>query len=144
MKRDNRPAMEQVKSGFKIAGGILSSFAAFVLFAVSYIDIMHPENKHLTAGWILLVATALAMFASVQVWARWFCAIVSYAAVRCTLFIIPALMGFSRVPSGTSLLQLRRFVSWHFVAFASMTGAVSLLLTESALQLQRCSCHWTP
>ena len=98
MKRDNRPVMEQVKSGFKIAGGILSSFAAFVLFGVSYIDIMHPENKHLAVGWMLLVATALTMFASVQVWARWFCAIVSYAAVRCTMFIIPALMGFSRVP----------------------------------------------
>jgi hypothetical protein len=35
-----------VKSGFKIAGAILTSFAAITLFIVGDVDVTTPEKQH--------------------------------------------------------------------------------------------------
>jgi hypothetical protein len=43
---DKSPVIEQVKSGFKIAGAILTSFAAITLFIVGYVDVTTPEKQH--------------------------------------------------------------------------------------------------
>jgi hypothetical protein len=63
---DNRPAIEQVKSGFKIVGAILTSFAAMVLVSVGYLDITNPEKHRVGLGWVLLLATIVTMFFTVR------------------------------------------------------------------------------
>lgn len=83
---DQRPVIEQVKSGFKIAGAILTSFAAVVLFIVGYIDVTTPERQH-ALGWTILVAVATTLLFTVKFWATWFCGVASYLAVRSTLLI---------------------------------------------------------
>jgi hypothetical protein len=85
---DNRPAIEhQVKSGFKIVGAILASFAAMVLVSVGYLDITNPEKHRVSLGWVLLLTTIVTMFFTVRFWASWFCGIASYLAVRSTFLI---------------------------------------------------------
>lgn len=85
---DERPVIEQVKSGFKIAGAILSSFAAFVLFLTGYSYIVGGgEQRSSALGWLLVMATTVTMFATVHFWAKWFCGIVSYGAVRATVLV---------------------------------------------------------
>jgi hypothetical protein len=85
---DKRPAIEQVKSGFRIVGAILTSFAAIVLFTVGYIDITKPEKQHVALGWVILLTTVVSMLFTVRFWATWFCGIVSYLAVRLTWFVL--------------------------------------------------------
>jgi hypothetical protein len=85
---DNRPAIEQVKSGFKIVGAILTSFAAMVIFCVGYFDIVNPEKQRVGLGWVVLLTTILTMFFTVRFWANWFCGIASYLAVRSTFLVL--------------------------------------------------------
>jgi hypothetical protein len=84
---DDRPAIEQVKSGFRIVGAILISFAAFLLFYVSYSDITKPEKQRVGLGWVILLTTMVAMFFTVRYWANWFCGVASYLAMRCTFLV---------------------------------------------------------
>jgi hypothetical protein len=90
---DERPAIEQVKSGFRIVGAILTSFAAFVLFTIGYIDIVTPEKQRAALGWVILLTTVTAMSLTVRFWATWFCGIVAYFAVRSTALVFFALRG---------------------------------------------------
>ena len=63
---DKSPVIEQVKSGFKIAGAILTSFAAITLFIVGYADVTTPDTVR--AG--LVAATiGLLLFGSLGIWA---------------------------------------------------------------------------
>jgi len=83
---DERPAIEQVKSGLKIVGAILSSFAAFLLFAIGYVDITRPEWQHIALGWLLLMTTVAAMFVTVHFWADGSAdsLVISLCAARCS------------------------------------------------------------
>jgi hypothetical protein len=84
---DNRPAIEQVKSGFKIVGAILTSFAALVVFLIGYADVTNPEHQRVGLGWVILVTAVITMFFTVRFWANWFCGIASYLALRSMLLI---------------------------------------------------------
>jgi hypothetical protein len=95
---DQRPVIEQVKSGFKIAGAILTSFAAVVLFIVGYVDVTTPERQHVALGWTILVAVAVTLLFTVKFWATWFCGVASYLAVRSTLLIFFAHKGKLSLP----------------------------------------------
>ena len=75
---DQRPVIEQVKSGFKIAAAILTSFAAVVLFIVGYVGVTTPERQHVALGWIILVVVAATLLFTVKFWATWFCGVASY------------------------------------------------------------------
>src|SRR6266852_8593021 len=98
MKRDERSITEQVKSGFRIVGAILASFAAFLVFGTGYRYVTGPEQQHVVIGWILLLATVVTMLVSVRLWANWFCGIVSYAAVCCIFLLVSASAGWIRAP----------------------------------------------
>jgi hypothetical protein len=93
MKRDERSITEQVKSGFRIVGAILASFAAFLVFSVGYSYVARPEQQRIVTGWIILVATVTIMFVTVRFWANWFCGIVSYVAVRSIVLLVLVLVG---------------------------------------------------
>ncbi len=90
---EKRPAIEQVKSGFRIAGAILTSFAAFLLFTIGYVDVTTPEKQYGGLGWVILLTTVVSMFVTVRFWATWFCGIVSYLALRSTLLVLFAQKG---------------------------------------------------
>ena len=90
---DDRPAIEQVKSGFKIVGAMLASFAAMVLFFIGYIAVTSPEKQRVVLGSVLLLATIITMFFTVRFWAKWFCGIASYVAVRSTFLIFSVQKG---------------------------------------------------
>src|SRR5690348_6189606 len=81
-----RPVIEQVKSGFKIVAAILFSFAAFLAVEVSYLGItQHSAKLSHPSAWALLTMIVVLMFLTVRFWAKWFCGIVSYLAVRSML-----------------------------------------------------------
>lgn len=93
---DQRPTVEQVKSGFKIAGMILTSFVAVVLFVVGYGDATTPEKHHVALGWTVLIAVIAAMLFTVKFCAVWFCAVASYLAVRSKVVASLILLGHKR------------------------------------------------
>lgn len=113
---DERPAIEQVKSGFKIAGAILSSFAAFLLFGVGYIDITRPEHQEPAVGSLILVTLVVAMFLTVRFWVKWFCGIVSYLAVRSTFLVFFAGRG-----------RFSELSFWSAVAFSASLWFMAIL-----------------
>jgi hypothetical protein len=84
---DKRPVIEQVKSGFKIAGAILISSAAALSFISGYIDVVTPEKGHVALGWAILVVVTATLLFTVRFWANWFCGVASYLAVRSTFLI---------------------------------------------------------
>lgn len=100
---DKRPVAEQVKSGFKIAGAILISFAAFVLFIFGYNNVVNPEKQHIALGWALLIAVAATLLFTVRFWAAWFCGVASYMAVRSTFLIFFVHRGKLSVPIAIGL-----------------------------------------
>ncbi len=137
---DQRPTVEQVKSGFKIAGMILTSFVAVVLFVVGYGDVTTPEKHHVALGWTVLIAVIAAMLFTVKFWAVWFCAVASYLAVRSTVVASLILFGHKRkllMPNAIGialalwlitilsikLYERRRFSKFNRVCFtAAATG----------------------
>jgi hypothetical protein len=84
---DDRPAIEQVKSGFRIVGAFLASFAAMLLFRAGYINITNPNTQRVGLGWVILLATVITMLFTVRFWADWFCGIAGYLAVRSTFLM---------------------------------------------------------
>jgi prolipoprotein diacylglyceryltransferase len=84
---DNRSTIEQVKSGFRIVGAFLTSFAAWVLFTIGYIDVIKPENQKVSLGLTLLLVTIITMLLTVRFWANWFGGVASSLALRSTLLI---------------------------------------------------------
>jgi hypothetical protein len=83
-----RPAIEQVKSGFQIAAAILIYALAICSFVVGYNDVTQPERHQVALGWTLLVLTSFAMFFTFRFWVKWFCGIACYVALRSTLLLL--------------------------------------------------------
>ena len=100
---DRRSVIEQVKSGFKIASAILTSFAAVMLFTVGYVDVTTPERRHVALGWLILITVAATLLFTVKFWAAWFCGVASYLAVRSTLLIFFAHKGKLSLPIAIGL-----------------------------------------
>jgi hypothetical protein len=114
---DKRPVIEQVKSGFKIVGAILTSFAAITLFIVGYVDVTTPERQHVALGWMILVAISATLLLTVRFWATWFCVIASYLAVRSTLLIFFAHKGKLSLPIAIGLTVSLWLIAIHSVRF---------------------------
>jgi hypothetical protein len=116
-----RRVIDQVKSGFKIVAAILFSFAAFLLVGISYVGITQdsPKLSHGSA-WALLITMVMLMFLTVRFWAKWFCGITSYLAVRSMLLPLFAGRGsLSDVPirsavAITASFWLMAILSIHF------------------------------
>ena|SRR6266849_3793383 len=115
MKRDERSITEQVKSGFRIVGAILASFAAFLVFGTGYRYVTGPEQQHVVIGWILLLATVVTMLVSVRLWANWFCGIVSYIAVRSIVLLVFVFIGRIQAPL------------WYVSSFCGLVWVLALL-----------------
>jgi hypothetical protein len=139
-----RRVIEQVKSGFKIVAAILFSFAAFLLVGISYVGITQdsPKLSHGSA-WALLMTMTMLMFVTVRFWAKWFCGITSYLAVRSMLLPLFAGRGsLSDVPLRSAvaitasfwlmaILSIHFYRRHHFSIFdqVSITGAaISLFI----------------
>ncbi len=115
MRRDQRSVREQVKSGLRIAGEILASFAAFLAFSTGYSYVARPEQQRVVIGWIILVTTVVIMFASVRVWANWFCGVVSYIAVRSIVLLFLVLVGLVHASV------------WYVAGFCGLAWLLALL-----------------
>jgi len=144
-----RRIIEQVKSGFKIVAAILFSVAAFFLVSLGYLGITQdsPKLSHV-AAWALFTTMVAVMLVTVRFWAKWFCGIVSYLAVRSTL--LPLFAGRGRladVPLRSALtiaaaFWLMAILSIHFYRrnhfsifdqFSVTTAAVSLFVAFARL-----------
>jgi hypothetical protein len=116
-----RRVIKQVKSGFKILAAILFSFGAFSLVGIAYVSIIQdsPKLSHGSA-WVLLVAMVMLMFVTVRFWARWFCGIISYLALRSMLLPLFAGSGslsdlpFRSAVAITASFWLMAILSIHF------------------------------
>lgn len=62
---DERPPLEQVKSGFRIVGAMLLCLAAFLLFSKGYTLLTARHDAQATVGWILLATTGGTLFLTV-------------------------------------------------------------------------------
>lgn len=94
--KDNRPPLEQVKSGFKIVGAMLLSLAAFVMFSKGCALVTANPDRQVTLGWTLLIVTAAALFVTVRYWAGVFFAVVAYCALRSTILVVLIVVGLIR------------------------------------------------
>jgi hypothetical protein len=135
---DKRPVIEQVKSGFKIAGAILTSFAAVILFTVSYVDVTTPERQHVALGWMILITIAATLLFTVRFWATWFCGVASYLAVRSTLLIFFAHKGKLSLPIAIGItvsLWLIAILSIKFYKKRGFSKFDQICITTAALCL---------
>jgi hypothetical protein len=135
---DKRPVSEQVKSGFKITGAILVSFAAVVLFIIGYTDVVTPEKQHVALGWTILVATAATLMFTVRFWANWFCGVASYLAVRSTFLIFFAHKGKLSLPIAVGLtvsLWLMAILSIRFYKKRKFSKFDQIGITTAAICL---------
>ena len=94
--KDERPPLEQVKSGFKIVGAMLLCLAAFLLFSKSYALLSGNRDGPVTLGWILLCIEVGALFVTVRYWARIFFSVIAYCALRSTILVVLAVVGIAR------------------------------------------------
>lgn len=135
---DKRSVIEQVKSGFKIAGAILTSFAAVVLFMLGYIAATTPERQHVALGWMILIAIAATLLFTVKFWATWFCGVASYLAVRSTLLIFFSHKGKLSLPIAIGItisLWLIAILSIKFYKKRRFSKFDQVCITTSALCL---------
>jgi hypothetical protein len=116
-REDERPALEQVKSGFRIVGAMLLCLAAFLLFSKGYTLLTGRHDAQATVGWILLATTGGTLFLTVRYWARIFFAVVAYCAVRCTVLVIIALVGMAPDTSLWAAVVLNVCL-WGMTAFS--------------------------
>jgi len=137
---DQRQAIKHLKVGLKIVAAIIFSFAAFASVALSYIGItqgLHRDPR-LAAWWALLVTTAVIMFISVRFWARWFCGIISYLAVRTTLLALFAGkvgMSYRNAIGISASMWFMAILSIHFYRRHQFSSLDQLSLTAAAICL---------
>lgn len=115
--KDDRPPLEQVKSGFKIVGAMLLCLAAFLLFSKSCALLTGHRDGRLTLGWILLSAEAGVLFVTVRYWARNFFSVVAYCALRSTILVVLAVVGIARDISLLATVGLS-ICLWGMTAFS--------------------------
>ena len=88
--RDERSVGEQVRSGLRLAGWILLTFAVVgvtLLSEKTLLDRSAP-NLHRTAGACGLILVAILMFVSVERWGKWFVGALGYWIVK-SVFTLP-------------------------------------------------------
>jgi hypothetical protein len=112
--RDSRTIGEQIRSGFRLAGWILLTFALFVVLLGSTFLLTakggNPTVLHRFWGVCGLVSTATAMFFSVRYWAKWFVGLLGYLIFK---LAISLLMG--RTPSVPSIARPRLIILEYLV-----------------------------
>jgi hypothetical protein len=116
-RKDDRSPLEQVKSGFKIVGAMLLCLAAFLLFSKSYTLLTARREGQAILGWVLLSATAGALFVTVRDWASIFFSVVAYSALRCTVLVVLILAGTAPDTSLWSAVGLSVCL-WGMTAFS--------------------------
>jgi hypothetical protein len=112
--RDKRTIGEQIRSGFRLAGWILLTFALFVVLLLSALLLSakggNPTVFRRFLGACGIVSIATAMFISVRYWAKWFVGLLGYLIFK---LAISLLMG--RTPSMPSIARPRLVILEYLV-----------------------------
>jgi hypothetical protein len=83
---DRRTALEQAKSGLKIAGAMVSTVVIGIAFASAYVDVLGRNGAgHVLRGGLLAAAIGAVVLATTQYWRRWFFYIPVYLGMRTSL-----------------------------------------------------------
>jgi hypothetical protein len=91
MRRDERPVVEQIKSGFLIVTKMLAAVAIAVTFLLGFTLIRTPRNwPYIAFGWLLVTVSVVAMITTVRFWAAGFFGFVAYGALRSLAGILVA------------------------------------------------------
>ncbi len=84
--RDRRTPTEQVKSGLRIAGAMVSTVVVGIAFTYAYVDILGKSGAgHALRGWLLGAVTGAVVLATIEYWRRWFFFIPGYFGIRTSL-----------------------------------------------------------
>lgn len=119
MTRDKRPAMEQVKSGFLIAGKLLAAFCIAATFMAGCALIQTAGISYQIAiGWLLIIVSIVLMATTVTFWAAGFFGFIAYGALRC--------LGGTLVASSLHVSAL------YLVSIAASLFAMSILCIRFA------------
>jgi hypothetical protein len=71
---DRRPAAEQVKSGFKIAGAVAGSIVVLAMFGGGYLRITDSQRHQAgLAAWMMMTGAVSVLVLTENQWSRWFC-----------------------------------------------------------------------
>lgn len=86
---DERPARDQVKSGFVIVGKLLAAFAISMTFLAGCQFIRGSSGWHNSLlGWGLIIASIVVMTATVRFWVAGFVGFLAYGALRSLVGIL--------------------------------------------------------
>jgi len=112
--RDKRTIGEQIKSGFRLAGWILLTFALFVVLLGSAFLLTpkggNPTVFHRFLGACGVVSIATAMFFSVRYWAKWFVGLLGYLIFKLAISLL-----MSRTPSVPSIARPRLVILEYLI-----------------------------
>ena len=106
--RDKRTVGEQIKSGFRLAGWILLTFAFVTLVLASAAAVVGKANGNYTQaiyrllGACGLLATSTVMFITVRRWAKWFVGALLYMILKVAVSLL-----LGRTPSVPSITRPR-------------------------------------
>jgi hypothetical protein len=135
---DKRPAIEQVKSGLRLVGAMLTAFAAVLLISIGYIAVTTPQKQHVALGWLILLLTVSAMFATAQFWVNWFCGLACLAALRCTFlpfFVHQARLSLGAAIALSASLWLMAILSVQFYRTRKLSIFGQVSITTAAVCL---------
>ena len=84
---DKRPPLEQVKSGFRIAGTLLLGLSFFLALSMSvgFLTLrnnVETQGAHPIVGGLLLLLLSGILLVTTKVWSRWLFAILAYCAAK--------------------------------------------------------------
>jgi hypothetical protein len=83
VRRDKRSVKEQVKSGFLIAGKLVSAFCIATAFLTGC-ALVHEaaSSSKIVIGWLLITLSIVVMALTVRFWAAGFFGFIAYGALR--------------------------------------------------------------
>jgi hypothetical protein len=94
--RDERSVAEQVRSGLRLAGWVLLTFAVVGVTLLSEKVLLDKSttNGHKAAGVCGLILVATLMFVSVDRWGKWFFGVLGYWTLKVVIVLLfhPSLM----------------------------------------------------
>jgi len=116
---DKRTVWQQARSGFRLAGFVLLTFALCLLFLFSTILLTgRGQNRtpvHELLGGCGLLAIATVMFFSVRYWAKWYFAMLVYISFKLSLSLL-----LGRTPSVPSIVRPRLEFLEYFIVIVAM------------------------
>ena len=133
--REKRTIGEQIRSGFRLAGWVLLTLAFIFLVLASTAFLVgksnHTQPIYRLLGACGLLATSIAMFTTVRLWAKWFVGVLGYMILKVAISLL-----LGRTPSVPSIARPRLVFLEFLVALVFAPLLCAKYLTHAPRKIE--------